>query len=124
MSSHYYIDIVYPAALEEAFESMISMKRSIESYKLKSNANQQWIEKQENTLAKLMYFIQTSKQTFEFLQNEYSGAKKEGFRNGIAQAKKEFNHKEQYGNLRFDNRSHKEQIRAASILNAQEKWNF
>lgn len=124
MSSHYHTDVVFPAALEEAFNVMKNMKRNIENYKLRNDAKQSWIDRQENSLAKLMYFIEASRETIELLQKEYNEARKEGFKSGKIQAEKEFKHKEEYGTLRFDNPNHKERIRAASVLNAQKKWNF
>lgn len=124
MSSHYYTNVVYPTALEDAFDVLVQLKKSVESYKLKPNANQSWIERQENNLAKLMYFIEASKETFQVLEQEYSEAKKEGYRQGVRQTERKYKHKEEYGELRFDNPDHKERIRAATILNAQEKWNF
>jgi len=124
MSSLYYTEVVYPSSLKQAFRVLKELKGSLDKYKLKDNPNQNWIDRQENNLAILMHFIETSKETFELFQMEYQQAKQEGFRNGLDKARKEFKHQEEYGNLRFDNPRDKEQIRAATILNAQQKWNY
>lgn len=124
MNSQYHRSVIYPAALEEAFSVMVSMKRNIENYKLKTDAKQSWIDRQENSLAKLMCFIEASRLTIELLQKECSESSKEGFRRGEIQAGKQIKHQQDYGALQFDCPSHKERIRAATILNAQTKWNY
>ena len=124
MSSYYQTKVVYPAALEEAFISLAQIKRSLDAYKLKENANQKYIKDREEILAKLMQFIDVSKETFQILMDDYSQARAEGYRSGYNQAEKDIKHKEDYGNLSFHNSEHKERIRAATILNAQLKWDF
>lgn len=124
MNSYYYTNIAYPAALDEAMSVLVDMRRNIDKYKLRNDARQSWIDRQENALAHLVHFIETTKATFELLQEEFSEARKEGFSSGKRQAEKEFKHQEDFGNLKFDNPNDKERIRAATILNAQMKWDF
>lgn len=124
MNSYYLINAVFPAALDEAVQSLIELQKNIERYKLKKNANQDWIDKQEEYLAKLMYFIETSEASIEQLKEAQQEVKQEGFRKGLEQAKKQYEHQKEFGGLQFDIPNHREQIRAATILNAQEKWNF
>ena len=124
MSSTYYLEVVFPAALEDVFKVLVSMKRSLDNYKLKEDANSKWILEREEMIARIMHFIDSSKDTFNVLQADNQQAYKQGFLRGKEQAEKDYQHKERYGDLSFANPKDKERLRAASIFNAQTKWNF
>ena len=117
-------EIAFPSSLQTALETIIEMQKSLNNYKLKLNANQKWVEERQVAIAKLLEFTEVSKQTIEELSNEITEVKSAAYRRGYENAKKELKHQEDYGDLSFHNVQHKERIRAASILNAQLKWDF
>lgn len=117
-------EIAFPSSLQIALETIIEMQKNLNHYRLKSNANQKWVEERQIAIAKLLEFIQVSKQTIEELSQEITEVKSAAYRRGYKNAKKEVKHQEEYGNLSFYNPEHKERIRAATILNAQLKWDF
>jgi len=124
MTPNFKRDVAFPSALELALEVIVDMQKTLNKYKLKKDANAKWIEERQQSIALLLDFTEVSKETFSDLVQEIKLGKDNAFKLGYEKAQKEFQFKEQFGNLNFDNSDHKEQIRAASILNAQEKWNF
>lgn len=117
-------EIAFPSSLHLALDTLVEMQKSLNKYRLKQNANQKWAEERQQSIARLMEFVEVSQQTIEELAEEINSVKSTAYKRGYEKAKKEIKHKEEYGDLRFHNPAHKERIRAASILNAQEKWNF
>jgi len=117
-------EIAFPSSLQLALDTIVDMQKSLNKYRLKPNANEKWIEERQQSIATLLEFVEVSKQTIGELAEEITEVKSAAYRRGYEKARKEFKHKEEYGNLSFHKAEDKEKIRAATILNAQEKWNF
>jgi len=117
-------EIAFPSSMQIALDTIVEMQKSLNKYKLKPNANEKWVEERQQSIASLLEFVEVSKQTIGELSQEITEVKSAAYQRGYDSARKEFKHKEEYGNLSFHNSEHKERIRAASILNAQLKWNF
>ena len=117
-------EIAFPSSMQLALDTIVEMQKSLNKYKLKPNANEKWVEERQQSIATLLEFIEVSKHTIGELAQEITEVKSAAYQRGYDNARKEFKYKEEYGNLSFHNSEHKERIRAASILNAQMKWNF
>lgn len=124
MTSEYYTEIAFPASHESVNQVLVSMKRSLDNYKLKSNANQKWIEEREMMIAKIIHFINTSRETIRVLNQDYKEAFSQGLQKGIKKGKQQAEHQSEFGNLSKLNPRDKEQIRAATIFNAYQKWDL
>ena len=88
MTSEYYTEIAFPASHESVNQVLVSMKRSLDSYKLKSNANQKWIEEREMMIAKIIHFLNTSRETIRVLNQDYKEAFSQGLQKGIKKGKR------------------------------------
>lgn len=124
MNSEYYTEIAFPASYEAINQVLVSMKRSLDNYKMKSDANPKWVEDREIMIAKIIHFVNTSRETMIVLNKDYKQAFSQGFQKGIKKGKNDIRHQYEFGNLSKLNPRDKEQIRTATIFNAYQKWDL
>lgn len=116
-------NISYNSSAEQVKSSLIQMKKSLDEYKLSDKAVPKFVEQREKTLAIITNHFIMADELITQLSEMLLEAKKEGFRQGVEQTKKQENNIERFGTHMypvFD--KEKEKARKHSINKLAEQW--
>jgi hypothetical protein len=115
----------YDSSLEQVKKTLVSMKRSIDDYKLKDDANPKFVEARESILASITNYVLLSEQIIVDLTKSNAEEKIEGFRKGLKTANNRWHNLQTFGKEEQPfllNKEQAEQLRATTKLNAINKW--
>jgi hypothetical protein len=103
----------FEAAAEKAMQVLARMKVELDAYRLKENANQEFISRREEIIASLVQYVDVCTTTFTNMRQQVELE----YNRGYEAAVKKYS---VYGGYDPLNPEHKEQIRASSVLRAIE----
>lgn len=103
----------YEPQRDAAMDVIVSLKKTLDKYKEKSDANQKYIARREDDLVTLARFIKTSESFYLQLIDEAKTAYERGFSNGAKSVEKDKHE---------PSRLEKEARREYLISRAKSKW--